>query len=51
MQSTHNLLVFNVGCMFTAVCHSNTIFNSYMLKKVIITIEFTNHIEIWIKFY
>lgn len=50
MQSTHNLLVFNVVCMFTAVCHSNTIFNSYMLKKVIITIEFTNHIEIWIKF-
>lgn len=42
MQSTHNLLVFNVVCMFTAVCHSNTIFNSYMLKKVIITIEFTN---------
>lgn len=47
MQSTHNLLVFNVVCMFTAVCHSNTIFNSYMLKKVIITIEFTNHIEIY----
>lgn len=46
----YNLLVFNVVCMFIVVCYLNIIFNSYMLKKVIIIIEFINYIEIWIKF-
>lgn len=36
--------------MFIVVCYLNIIFNSYMLKKVIIIIEFINYIEIWIKF-